>query len=173
MAIIPDMADPTLAALDRELERAAAAEPARNYLGASQIGHECERFLWYSLRPDVPRRSFQAATLRRFADGHAGEAVMIERLRLVPGIELWDRDEQGKQFGFTDFAGRFAGHVDGVILGLLQAPGTPHIFEGKVVNEKKFQEFKKLKREYGEKAALKLWTLSITLKLSFTCTIST
>ncbi len=156
MALIPEVVDPTLAAIDREMERRAAEEPRRSYLGASQIGETCERKLWYGLRPDMPRARFPASVLKRFEDGHRGEDVMAERLRLVPGVELWTADDQtGEQFGFTDLGGMFSGHIDGVILGLLQAPETPHIWEHKQVE--KLDEFRKAKRSFGDKQALQAW----------------
>lgn len=159
MAPLPKMStpDPTLAAADRELEARARAEPKRNYLGMSAIGHPCSRRLWYELRDPMPD-SFDAATLKRFEDGHRSEALMATRLRMAPGIELWTVDpETGKQIRFEDFDGVFAGHADGVILGLHQAPKTPHVWEGKCTNEKKFAELGKLKASVGEKNALEKW----------------
>lgn len=149
--------DPTLAAIDRIMEAKAAAEPPRDYLGSSIIGEECSRKLWYGYT-NAPRKPFNAATLRRFECGHRGEDIMAERLRSVPGIELWTVDEAtGGQIGGKLFNGRFGWHADGVILGLLQAPLTPHIWEHKQVNEKKFAELKKLKEKHGEKAAFEQW----------------
>jgi PD-(D/E)XK nuclease superfamily len=78
-------------------------------------------------------------------------------LRLVPGIELWTHREDESQFGFEDFGGRFKGHIDGVIRGLFQAPKTPHIWENKSVNDKKFKLLQKSIAEKGEKNALKAW----------------
>lgn len=158
MALIPDSIDPTLAAIDRAIEERAAGQPRRTYLGASAIGDECERKLWYSIRPDVPRKPLDAASLKRFEDGHHGEAVMASRLRMVPGVELWTADEHtGGQIGGTLFDGRFGWHVDGVIRGLLQSPETPHVWEHKQVGQKKFDEFGKLKRERGDKQTLAAW----------------
>ncbi|WP_152051805.1 hypothetical protein [Tautonia marina] len=158
MALIPEVCDPTLAAIDRELERRKALEPRRSYLGASAIGDECERKLWYSIRPEVPRKPFNAASIKRFDDGHRGEAIMAERLRMVPGVELWTEDDQtGGQIGGTLFEGRFGWHVDGVIRGLLQSPETPHVWEHKQVGQKKFDEFGKLKSSLGEKLTLQAW----------------
>lgn len=158
MALIPEVVAPTLAAIDRELERRAALEPRRSYLGASAIGELCERKIWYSIRPEIPRRPFDAASLKRFEDGHRGEDVMAERLRMVPGIELWTRDEEtGEQIGGKLYEGRFGWHVDGVILGLLQSPETPHVWEHKQVGQKKFDEFRKLKLSMDEKLTLQAW----------------
>jgi CRISPR/Cas system-associated exonuclease Cas4 (RecB family) len=157
MVALPDRHDPTLAAIDREIERRAAEQPRRSYLGASQIGEPCERKLWYAIQPGVPREDWNAASLKRFEDGHRSEDVMAHRLRLVSGVELHTVDETGEQFGFSDFGGAFKGHVDGLVRGLLQAPETPHVWEHKAVNEKKFAEFQKIKGAVGEKATLAEW----------------
>ncbi|CAN5149289.1 hypothetical protein BH10PLA2_BH10PLA2_19900 [soil metagenome] len=157
MVALPERFDPTLAAMDAEMERRAAEQPPRSYLGASQIGEACERKLWYSIQPGIARERFNAATLRRFEDGHRSEDVMIKRLRMVSGVELHTVDETGQQFGFSDLAGRFKGHVDGLMRGILQAPETDHVWEAKCVNEKKFAEFQKLKTSVGEKATLSEW----------------
>ncbi len=157
MALLPEIfTDPTLEAINRITEDKSAAEPPRDYLGASVIGDECSRKLWYSFN-NYPRKPFDAATLRRFEDGHRTEALVIERLRQVPGIELWDRHDDGGQIGGKLFAGKFGWHVDGVILGLLQSPKTPHVLEVKATAEKKFKEFTVLVDKLGEKAALRAW----------------
>ena len=107
--------------------------------------------------PEVPRADFDAATLRRFADGHRTEDLFFERLRLVPGLEVHTHDAEGRQYGFSDLAGRFKGSVDGVVRGLLQAPKTWHVAEVKCVNEKSFAAFNKLRATQGEKQTLNLW----------------
>lgn len=148
---------PTLEAADRALEERAKKEPKRDYLGMSSIGHPCERKLWYDMHQPL-FETFSAETLKRFEDGHRSEALMASRLRMVAGIQLWTVDpDTGDQFAATDFGGKFGGHMDGVILGLLQAPKTPHVWEAKAVSDKKFREFQKLKAELGEKATLAKW----------------
>ena len=153
MPELPFIQDPTLLALDGVLEAEAAAEPPRDYLGASSIGEPCERKLWYRLHR--PKEIFDAATLRRFIDGHRTEDLVVSWLKKVPGIELWVKDDDGKQFGFVD--GRFRGNYDGIIRGIYQAPKTTHLFECKAVNQKKFDKLNKLKHELGEKQALAAW----------------
>lgn len=156
MAKLPDIIDPTLAAIDVELERIEAAKPPRQYLGISGIGHTCERKAWLDFRHASPRR-VNAKGLRRIEDGHRGEALMAERLRLVPGVELWTHEEDGEQIGVADHGGHFRGHLDGVIRGLIQAPKTAHVWENKVVDQKKVDDLVKLKIEWGEKSALRRW----------------
>lgn len=158
MVAIPSRIDPTLEAADRALEIIEKRKPRRTYLGMSAIGHPCARKLWFDYHRPGSGAAFDAITLKRFADGHASEDVMANRLRLVPGLTLLTIDpETGRQFGFSDLDDRFKGHMDGAILGLIQAPKTWHVWEGKCTNEKKFQKLASLKESLGEKSALKEW----------------
>ncbi len=158
MAPLPQPAnDPTLAAIDSEIEDRENGKPAREYLGMSGIGHSCERKSWMDWRW-VSRVQFRADTLKRFADGHHGEEVQADRLRMVDGITLLTvNPENGRQWGVSDIGGHFKGHMDGALLGLLQAPKTWHVWEHKQVEEKKQAKLEKLKAEKGEKQALAAW----------------
>jgi hypothetical protein len=153
MAALPAFDDPCLAAADRALE-AAQEKRFRSYLGMSQIGDECPRKLFYSFRQAM-RPNFDAKTLKRFADGHASEAVAVARLKAVDGIELHDLDSEGEQFGFKDLGDHFSGHMDGVILGLLQAPKTWHVLEIKA--SAAWKDLDKAKAKFGDKSALREW----------------
>jgi hypothetical protein len=156
MAELPDLhRDPTLEAVDAAIE-AAQDRYRRGYLGMSALGRPCERELWYGFRW-CSEVAFNAATLKRFADGHHGEDLQAARLRMVDGIELHTHDQDGGQFGFYDLGGHLSGHMDGAVLGLLQAPKTWHVWEHKQVDEKKQRALEKAKRELGEKAALAAW----------------
>ena len=159
MAILPPTAqpDPTLEAMDAAMVARQHTMPRREYLGMSAIGHPCSRKLWYDLNSPV-REVFDAATLKRFEGGHAGEATMIVRLRLVEGITLLDVDpDTGRQWEYKDLGGRFCGHMDGAIHGLRQAPSTWHCYEHKQTNEKKQTTLARLKASKGEKDALQAW----------------
>ena len=160
MAPLPPLAlpDPTLAAADRALEGAETGKARRRYLGMSSIGDACERKLWISYHAYYTPAPFDAATLKRFADGHASEDVLANRLRLVPGLTLMTVDPgTGWQWALSDYDGRFKGHMDGVMLGLIQAPTAWHVWEAKSTGEKKFGELSKFKAKLGEKQALKAW----------------
>lgn len=149
--------DPTLLAADQQMLLKAAQGKPRDYLGASSIGDPCSRKLWYGLQGDIPRKPFDVASLKRFSDGFSGEDVVIDRLRKVPGLEIWNRTEDGGQIGGECFGGKFGYHVDGVCLGLIQSPKTYHCLEVKIVNNKKFDKFVKLKTEMDEKLVLAEW----------------
>ena len=155
--------DPTLAAMDRAIEAAEAAKPQRDYLGASSLGDACQRRVWYQFN-GAPAEPWKAGTIYKFLDGHATEAVVIERLRMVPGLEVWDRDPTGEQIGGQLFDGRFGWHVDGVVKGLLQAPATPHVLEVKAVNPKKFQDFINIRHKFGDKERCGIGTIPIMFK---------
>ena len=160
MAPLPANAfsDPTLEAADRAMEAAARKETPRDYLGFSAIGHPCSRKLWYDLHLDGSAKPHSASTLKMFADGHASEAIQARRFRMVDGVTLWIVDpDTGRQFGFSDLDGRFKGHMDGAIYGLLQAPKAWHVWEHKCANEKKQAKLLSFKSSLGEKAALQAW----------------
>ena len=91
--------------------------------------------------------------------GHRGEIVLSDLLKAVPGIELWteSHDQPGEQISFELVDGHFVGKLDGIILGLLQAPKTAHVWEAKVVNIKKVEKLKKDVLKFGEKNALEQW----------------
>lgn len=157
MVAIPVRPDPTLQALRDALEARAAAEQARPYLGMSSIGQSCERRLWYEFRW-AARERMDADSWMRIQDGHRSEIVMAEYLRLVPGLRLDTLDPRtGQQFAFVDLAGHFRGHADGMVRGVLQAPGTLHVWEAKATNDKKVAALAKAKADRGEKQALKAW----------------
>jgi hypothetical protein len=157
MTLLPSPVDPTLEAADIALAEAYNAEPSRGYLGMSSIGRPCSREQWYQFR-NVKDKTFSADTIKKFIDGHSGEDVQAERLKAVDGITLDTVDPaSGKQFEYNWFNGHFSGHSDGVIIGLLQSPRTKHIWEHKQTNDKKFNEFVKLKEKHGEKGVLKEW----------------
>jgi hypothetical protein len=158
MAPLPDLGlDPTLQVVDAAIVAAGNAEPPRPYLGMSELGRSCERALWYGFRW-CTASNWDAATLKRFEDGHRGEDLQAERLRLVPGIELHTLDPRtGEQFACQSVSGHARGHADGVIHGLLQAPHAWHGWEHKQTDEKKQAALIKAKQEHGEKGALAAW----------------
>lgn len=154
MPPIPRKTDATLDAADTALE--ARPNHARSYLGLSQVGEPCRRKQWYRFRWALAER-FDALTLKRFEDGHRTEDLLVARLRAVPGVTLTSQDETtGRQWEVT-FGEHIKGHLDGAILGLLQAPKSWHVFEAKCCEEKVFRELEKAIETYGEKMALQQW----------------
>jgi len=116
-------------------------EPPRGYLGASIIGHECDRYLWYDFN-DCVQENFPGRLYRLFETGHLQEGRMVRDLRSI-GVTVHDVDDKGEQFGMSDVSGHFSGHMDGCCLGIPEAPKTWHVFEGKTHNDKYFKILKK------------------------------
>jgi len=140
MAPLPDLsASPTLDAIYEHYE-SKEGDP-RGYLGGSIIGESCERRLWYGFRW-ASREAFPGRILRLFETGHREEDRIIENLRAV-GVTVYDRDENGQQFRYSEHGGHFSGGIDGVVVGLLESPKTPHLLEAKTHNAKSFADLKK------------------------------
>lgn len=164
---LSEIKDPTLEAMRIAIATELLEQPehinpdgTRN-IGASMAGQECSRRIWYYYNgyPQEYAEAEDTSLAGYYAarDGDHVELVLAERLRKVKGIELITHGEDGKQLGFKDFGGKFKGKIDGLITGLLQAPTKQHIWEAKCSNQKKFDLFKKCKREFGEKNALQKW----------------
>jgi hypothetical protein len=119
------------------VERAAAAtmELPRSYLGASIIGHECDRqvqFDWW-IRPLLPARVKSI-----FARGHFFEARMREQL-VSAGFVF----APPEALEFTALDGYLQGHADGAIVSGPHLPGAylpfPCIWECKALNAKNWR----------------------------------
>lgn len=141
MAPLPPPAQPTVDAIFRAYE-ASARDGFRAHLGASVIGHECERHLFYSFRW-VRQAQHAGRLLRLFETGQLEEARLIRNLRAA-GVTVMDVDpETGRQWAVKACEGHFGGSADGVVIGLMEAPKTAHLFEAKTHNAKSFAALQK------------------------------
>ena len=138
----------TVAAIYAAYKKAGDAEPIRGYLGASIIGHHCERYLWYCFR-QCCKPEFDGRMYRLFATGDLEEARFVKDLRDI-GCEVHDtnqskQDPRGwpEQFAVSALGGHFSGHMDGCALGIPEAPKTWHVGEFKTHNAKSFAKLKK------------------------------
>lgn len=142
MADIADFTDPLVAAIYEQYEKRGESEKARTYLGASVIGKECKRALWYSFRW-ATRETFDGRMLRLFQTGHLEEPRMIADLRAI-GATVYDVDPAtGRQFGFVGHGGHARGHMDGCAKGIPGGGQKWHVLEFKTHSAKSFAELKK------------------------------
>lgn len=109
----------------------------RAHLGASLIGHACERRLWLTFRW-AGKEKFDGRMLRLFSTGQREEARVVDELRGI-GCEVHADDGQA-QFRVSDCNGHFGGSMDGVVLGLPEAPATWHVLEVKTHSAKSFKD---------------------------------
>jgi hypothetical protein len=148
--ISPERAEAlTSATLNALIDAALAArhrgQTPRDYLGGSRVGEPCDRKLVFELTntPKDPGDDFAGPILRVFDAGHAFEALSIRWLREA-GLDLRDRGDDGRQFGFLTAGGRLRGHVDGIIVG---GPDIgvvwPALWEHKALNAKSWSDLVK------------------------------
>jgi len=140
VARLPEQADLTSGAIYK-VHTDAASDWRRPHLGASQIGKECLRALWYSFRWATPP-SFDGRMLRLFNRGDREEAQLVDELTLA-GVELHAVDFQGEQYRVSYHGGHFGGSCDGVGIGFPEAPKTWHLFEAKTANDRSWKDLKK------------------------------
>lgn len=141
----PGIAERVNAAVDAALIAEREATPPRTYLGASRLGHACERALQleFAGAPKDEGAGFGGQTLRIFEIGHQLEDLAIRWLRAA-GLDLYTRKgnrPDGEQFGFSVAGGRIRGHVDGIIA-TAPAPlgiGVPALWECKTMNAKNWR----------------------------------
>lgn len=114
-------------------------EGFRTHMGASGIGKECARAIWYGFRW-YQKSHFGGRMLRLFNRGHLEEARFIACL-LTIGAQVYQQDEHGKQFTISELNGHFGGSGDGIAVGLPDLPaGMPALLEFKTHNDKSFQK---------------------------------
>lgn len=116
------------------LQARRAATPPREYIGASELGEECLRKLYYSATK-APRKPFDGQKLRIFDMGHEFEDLMARWLKAA-GFDLIEKSlKTGKQFEFITGRGRIKGHSDGIIAGGPEVPMLtyPALWENKAL----------------------------------------
>lgn len=114
-----------------------ADEGHRSHMGASLIGGKCARAIWYGFRWTT-KKKFPGKTLRLFNRGHLEEARFIALLLMI-GCQVYQQDENGKQFRISDAGGHFGGSGDGVVINCPDLPaGTAAVIECKTHGEKSF-----------------------------------
>ncbi len=119
-----------------------ADEGHRSHLGASLLGGECGRALWYGFRW-LQRSKFEARILRLFNRGHLEEARFIALL-LTIGVKVYQQDSNGKQFRISIVGGHVGGAGDGVGVGLPDLPpGQACLLEFKTHNDKSYTKLVK------------------------------
>lgn len=137
MARLPDPLNTTTAAIYAAYE-ADAEDGHRPHLGCSLAGHPCERYLWNTFRW-VKAKRFVGRMLRLFETGQLEEARLVRNLRRI-GVEVHDRDPEGRQWRVRAIGGHAGGSMDAAGKGFPEAPTKWHVVEIKTSNDKAFKE---------------------------------
>lgn len=142
MADLTTAIDPIVSAIYEQYEKRGSSEQSRTYLGASIVGKECNRALWYDFRW-ASRESFDGRMYRLFQSGFIEEPRLVADLRSI-GAEVYDvNPADGKQFGFQDHGGHMRGHMDGCARGIPTGGGKWHVLEFKTHSAKSYADLTK------------------------------
>lgn len=141
MAVLPPHPNQTRDAIYAAYE-ARSDSGWRPHLGASLIGDDCTRKLWFVFRWTL-KVKFPGRILRLFKRGDLEEPRLVADLRAI-GCTVQEVDpETGKQWRVEDVRGHFGGSLDGIVLGLPEAPKTWHLAEFKTHNKESFAKLVK------------------------------
>jgi hypothetical protein len=111
--------------------------PFRNHLGASRLGRECAREIWYGFRW-ATREDFEGRMVRLFNRGHLEEPRMVALLKMI-GVTVYQFDEKGKQFRIgKGHKGHGGGSLDSVLYGVPDFPAEYMLGEFKTHGEKSY-----------------------------------
>lgn len=111
-------------------------EPPRFHMGASMLGHKCDRWLWLNFRWAVIEK-FPGRILRLFRRGHHEENWIVDDLKSI-GVDI---HSFGGDQSRVDFGCHISGSIDGIIeSGLPEAPKARHIAEFKTHSKKFFDD---------------------------------
>lgn len=129
--------------LDDSLTAKRTKQARRAYVGASAIGHECERSIQFDYA-GAPRESdFGPATLRRFDQGHMGEELARQWFGDA-GFQLVQRSQKtGQPYRWTQLDNQASGEPDGVFLAGPAVIAYPAMWEHKYVGSKTFRDIDK------------------------------
>jgi len=138
-----DISDDVNKHIDVAFAKARAAEPKREYVGASAVGDECLRKLQYGYMQVPLDQEPEGKMLRIWRTGHVFEAEVGHWLKMA-GFKLQTIDpETRKQFGFTVLNDDGQGHFDGIVTDGPLDLAYPFLWECKALNEKNWQPIKK------------------------------
>ncbi len=141
MAALPELRQLTRDAIYAAYE-AKAESGFRPHLGASIIGTDCARALWYTFR-HCTRASFPGRILRLFETGQREESRVVANLRATGATVLESDPDTGRQWVLSTLNGHFGGSMDAVAHGLLESPKKWHVCEFKTHGVKSFASLKK------------------------------
>nr|MDT0250062.1 hypothetical protein [Endozoicomonas sp.] len=113
-------------------------QQARQYIGASAIGNECDANIAFNLR-GYPNVAPDPQLKRIFQMGHVIEDIVVADLKRVSGLEIQEVDPNtGKQFSYKAAGGHVSSHTDGMAIW----NGEAFVLEIKSMNDASWTTFK-------------------------------
>lgn len=134
-----EIGDKIVALIYEGIERN-AEDWRRDHLGASLLGHRCDRYLWLTFRWALNPKH-DGKQLRLFGRGDREEPELIKNLEDAGMMVAGVCPATERQWGFQD--GHVAGSADAIIYGVPgKDPDQPHLGEFKTHNLKSFTYLK-------------------------------
>lgn len=134
MAKISKREDPIADAIDEH--HAEIKEAPRPHMGASGLGHHCDRWIWLSFRWAV-REKFPGRIKRLFRRGHNEEATIQADLEAI-GVKF---QNTGADQEYVNLGGHLGGSTDGIALSGIPGGGMQkHVVEYKTHALKSFND---------------------------------
>lgn len=121
--------------IDKAVQEKEAGRKPRPHMGASMLGHPCDRWLWLSFRWAV-EDNHEGRLLRLFRRGQREEEVILEDLQAA-GLEIISEQAEVK------LGGHVSGTIDAIVVGVPEAPAKQHVAEFKTHNAKSFAQLEK------------------------------
>jgi len=112
--------------INAHIEALNTSSDHRGYLGISQLGHECDRYLYYVLH-DAYRNPIPPRVARLWERGDWEEHRIVRDLKKI-GCTVTDQQKEISIFG-----GVIKGHIDGIASGVPGAEKTKHLLEIKTM----------------------------------------
>jgi len=131
---IPPPQNGLVTLIDKRHAEAAGRLP-RPHMGASALGHPCDRWLWLSFRWAVIEEH-EGRMLRLFRRGQMEEHTILADLEMA-GVKI-----ESTQAHYT-FGGHISGSADAIVSNIPEAPKTQHVAEFKTHNDKSFAQLEK------------------------------
>lgn len=108
----------------------------------SELGDMCDRRIWLKSR-NHPKLELDGRKIR------LNDGIKIQKARFTIalrgiGYKIWDEQKQ-----VIALDGALTGHIDGIVLGVLEAPKREHLLKYELHKDKSFRELK----NYGVKRA--------------------
>ena len=143
--------------LTRDIDAIAPREDTpREYIGASNVGSECEAEIAFSHR-GFPNNELPPRTEIIFELGHMLENLILKHLKKA-NRNVWEKDgNTGKQYRGTAFNNHIIGNADGII----EVDSEAMLLEIKSMNDASFKKFKK----HGAKISHQRYYAQIQLML--------
>lgn len=137
-----DISDRINAHIDAAFNAKRAAEPERNYVGASAIGNECLRAVQLQRLKIPADKAPEGKMLRIWETGHVFEAAIADWFNMA-GFKLETHDETKRQFTWRVLDEEGGGSIDGKIVGGPIPMAYPFQWECKALKASSWQDTKK------------------------------